>query len=115
MVGHGESCDTAAGGDGESAECCGGGVVGVTFEGGTEAEEVVDGKGGICEGVEGAEEAEADGDGAAEASGGGYFAVDGPREIEAGAAGFVEESGNGFFSHGLRWCWAVDDFAGGEG
>jgi hypothetical protein len=47
VVRDGESGDATARGDGESAEGCGCGVIGVAFEGGADAEEVVDGQGRI--------------------------------------------------------------------
>ena len=114
MIRHGEPRDATAGSDGEAPECCRCGVVGMAFEGGADAEEVVDGEGGIGEGVEGAQKAEADGDGASEAAGGGNLAFDGPLDVESGAGGFLEKSGDCLFGHRLGGDGAFEEVAGGE-
>ncbi len=91
-----------AAGDDEAAEGGGGGVVGVAFELGAEAVDGVGAEGAVGELVEAVEDAEPDGDAAAEAAGARDGPSDFPREREGWACGGLEEAGGGGGDHRVR-------------
>ena len=90
-------------GEDEAAEGSWAGVVWVAFDLAAEGEETVAGEGIAAEFVEGGEDAEADGDAAAEASADGDIAGDGPLEAEFGDIGAAEEEPCAFPEHGVGW------------